>query len=129
MVELLGLLAGLLLGLARPLQFPAAMTLYAAVGLLAALDSALGGMRARLKGEFHMAIFLSGTFGNAVIAVFLAWLGEKMGIPLYIAAVVAFGTRMFQNFGEIRRELLTSGPKRDKIKQDIVDTGVLDDKG
>ena len=33
MVELLGLLAGLLLGLARPLQFPAAMTLYAAVGL------------------------------------------------------------------------------------------------
>ena len=126
MVELVGLLVGFLLGLARPLHFPATMTLYAAVGLLAALDSALGGMRARLKGEFHMAIFLSGTLGNAAIAVFLAWLGEKMGIPLYLAAVVVFGTRMFQNFGEIRRELLTSGQKSDKIKQDIVDTGESD---
>ena len=123
MMELLGLLAGLLLGLTKPLQFPATMTLYVAVALLAALDSALGGMQARLKGEFHMAIFLSGTIGNAAIAVFLTWLGEKMGLPLYIAAVVAFGTRMFQNFGEIRRELLTSGQKRDKIKQDIVDVG------
>ena len=75
-----------------------------------------------------MAIFLSGTFGNAVIAVFLAWLGEKMGIPLYIAAVVAFGTRMFQNFAEIRRELLTSKPKRDKIKQDIEAQGEADTK-
>ena len=129
MVELIGLLAGLLLGLARPLQFTAAMTLYMAVGLLAALDSGLGGVRARLKGEFHMAIFLSGTIGNAVIAVLLTWLGEKMGIPLYLAAVVAFGTRMFQNFGEIRRELLTSGQKSDKIKQDIVDTGESDTNG
>ena len=129
MLELMGLIAGLVLGFSRPLQFPAAMTLYMAVGLLAALDSGLGGVRARLKGEFHMAIFLSGTIGNAAIAVSLTWLGEKMGIPLYLAAVVAFGTRMFQNFGEIRRELLTSGQKSDKIKQDIVDTGVLDDKG
>lgn len=128
MLELMGLIAGLVLGFSRPLQFPAAMTLYMAVGLLAALDSGLGGVRARLKGEFHMAIFLSGTIGNAAIAVSLTWLGEKMGIPLYLAAVVAFGTRMFQNFGEIRRELLTSGQKSDKIKQDIVDTGDLDTK-
>ena len=129
MLELMGLIAGLVLGFSRPLQFPAAMTLYMAVGLLAALDSGLGGVRARLKGEFHMAIFLSGTIGNAAIAVSLTWLGEKMGIPLYLAAVVAFGTRMFQNFGEIRRELLTSGQKSDKIKQDIVDTGDRDTKG
>ncbi len=115
MIELIGLVAGLLLGILCPLHIPANMSLYAAAGLLAALDSALGGVRSRLKGEFQMAIFLSGTVGNAVIAVLLTWLGEKMGIPLYLAAVVVFGTRMFQNFGEIRRELLTSKPKKDKI--------------
>ncbi len=128
MLELIGLVAGLLLGVLYPLYFPPSMTLYMGVGLLAALDSALGGVRSQLKGEFQMAIFLSGTIGNAVIAVFLTWLGEKMGIPMYLAAVVVFGTRMFQNFGEIRRELLTSSPKRDKIKQNIVDTGELDTK-
>ena len=67
----------------------------------------------------ELGIFLSGAVGNTVIAVFLAWLGQKLGIPLYLAAVVVFGTRMFQNFAEIRRELLTNRQKSDKIKQDI----------
>ena len=120
MLELIGLTAGLLLGFLIPLHFPAGMTLYVGVGLLAALDSALGGFRSRLKGEFHLPIFLSGTIGNAAIAVFLAWLGNRMGIPIYLAAVVVFGTRMFQNFAEIRRQLLTSRKKEAKIEQDIV---------
>ena len=128
MLELIGLTAGLLLGFLIPRHFPAGMTLYVGVGLLAALDSALGGMRSRLKGEFHLPIFLSGTIGNAAIAVFLTALGERMGIPMYLAAVVVFGTRMFQNFGEIRRELLTSKPKKDKIKQDVEPSGEFDTK-
>ena len=128
MLVLIGLTAGLLLGFLIPLHFPAGMTLYVGVGLLAALDSALGGMRSRLKGEFHLPIFLSGTIGNAAIAVFLTALGERMGIPMYLAAVVVFGTRMFQNFGEIRRELLTSKPKKDKIKQDVEPSGEFDTK-
>lgn len=128
MLELIGLTAGLLLGFLIPLHFPASMTLYVGVGLLAALDSALGGMRSRLKGEFHLPIFLSGTIGNAAIAVFLTALGERMAIPMYLAAVVVFGTRMFQNFGEIRRELLTSKPKKDKIKQDMEPSGGFDTK-
>lgn len=123
MLELIGLAAGVLLGVLYPLPISSAMTLYAGIGLLAALDSGLGGYRARLQGEFHTGIFLSGIIGNAAIAVFLTWLGQKMGIPIYLAAVVVFGTRLFQNFGEIRRELLTSGPKKGKIKQDIEDFG------
>ena len=99
------------------------MALYVAAGLLAALDSALGGFRARVKGEFKLGVFLSGTIGNAAIAVFLTWLGQKLGLPLYLAAVLVFGTRMFQNFAEIRRELLTSKQKRAKISQDIVRDG------
>ncbi len=113
MIEFIGLLVGLTLGFVYPLHFPDSMTLYVGVALLGALDSALGGVRSRLKGEFHLSIFLS---------------GEKMGIPMYLCAVVAFGTRMFQNFAEIRRELLTSKPKRDKIKQDIEAQGEADTK-
>ena len=120
MMELTGLVLGLVLGFLVPWHIPAQFSLYAAAGLLAALDSALGGFNARLKGNFKLGIFLSGFFGNALIAVFLPWLGERMGLPLYLAAVVVFGTRLFQNFGEIRRELLTSRQKGDKIEQDIV---------
>ena len=120
MLELIGLAAGLLVGFFAPLQVPAQWSLYVAAGLLAALDSALGGYKARVAGVFRLSIFLSGSVGNTAIAVFLTWLGQKVGIPLYLAAVVVFGTRMFQNFAEIRRELLTSKQKRDKIEQDIV---------
>ena len=120
MLELVGLLIGLAAGFLVPWTIPSQYTLYAAAGLLAALDSALGGVRSRLKGEFKLDVYLSGTVGNAAIAVFLTWLGNKLGLPLYLAAVVVFGTRMFQNFAEIRRELLTSRQKSAKIDQDIV---------
>lgn len=119
MLELLGLLVGIAAGFLVPWTIPAQWSLYVATGLLAALDSALGGFRARVKGEFRLDVFLSGTIGNAAIAVFLAWLGQKLGLPLYLAAVVVFGTRMFQNFAEIRRELLTSRQKRDTMNQDM----------
>ena len=120
MMEIIGLLVGLAVGLLFPWTIPSQYSLYAATGLLAALDSALGGLRARVVGDFKLDVFLSGTIGNAVIAVFLTWLGRYLGVPLYLAAVVVFGTRMFQNFAEIRRELLTSRQKRDKINQDVV---------
>ena len=120
MIELIGLIVGLVIGCFLPWHVPSHLSLYVASGLLAALDSALGGMNARIKKTFKLSIFLSGFFGNAVIAVFLAWLGDKLGLPLYLAAVLVFGTRLFQNFAEIRRELLTSRPKGAKIEQDIV---------
>ena len=110
MLELIGLVAGLLIGAFFPWTIPAQWSLYVAAGLLAALDSALGGFRARVKGEFKLGVFLT-------------WLGQKLGLPLYLAAVLVFGTRMFQNFAEIRRELLTSKQKRAKISQDIVRDG------
>ncbi len=116
MLELIGLAVGLLAGWLVPVYVPAQWSLYVAAGLLAALDSALGGYRARVAGEFRLNIFLSGAAGNAAIAAFLTWLGQKLGIPLYLAAVVVFGTRMFQNFAEIRRELLTLKQKKDKIE-------------
>lgn len=115
MIELLGLAIGLFLGWLVPWTIPGAYTLYAATGLLAALDSVLGGVNARLKGAFRLSIFLSGLLGNALIAVLLTWVGNKLGLPLYLAAVVTFGTRMFQNFAEIRRQLLTSRQNRAKI--------------
>jgi len=120
MIELIGLVVGLIIGVFLPWRVPADYSLYVATGLLAALDSALGGINARVKRTFRLNIFISGFFGNAVIAVFLAWLGDKLGLPLYLAAVVVFGTRMFQNFAEIRRELLTSRKKEDRIKENAI---------
>ena len=39
---------------------------------------------------------------------------EKLGIPIYIAAVIVFGGRIFDNFGSIRRILLEKYKNRQR---------------
>lgn len=73
------------------------------VAILACLDSVFGAVRASMSKTFKADIFISGFFGNAALAAGLAYLGDKLGIPVYIAAVIVFGSRIFDNFATIRR--------------------------
>ena len=115
MYIVLSVLLGVLIGALLPWSIPAQYSIYAAVMLLAALVAAAGGINARLHHKFRGSLFVSGALGNGLIAVFLTYMGERIGISLYLAAVVVFGTRLFQNFGEIRRELLTLSGNRNTI--------------
>ncbi len=117
MYIVLSVLLGVLIGALLPWSIPAQYSIYAAVMLLAALDAAAGGINARLHHKFRGSLFVSGALGNGLIAVFLTYMGERIGISLYLAAVVVFGTRLFQNFGEIRRELLTLSGNRNTISK------------
>jgi small basic protein len=105
-LPVLGLLIGLVLGAALSLTVPVEYSRYTAMAILAALDSVLGAIRAELDGEFNNAIFLSGFFTNIVLAGALTYLGDRLGVELYIAAIVAFGVRLFDNLARIRRQLL-----------------------
>lgn len=103
---LIGLILGILIGLNVPLMFPLTYAKYMSVAVLAILDSVLGGIRSAMEDTFDQTIFISGFFSNALLAAGLAFLGERLGIDLYLAAVVAFGVRLFQNLAMIRRHLL-----------------------
>lgn len=105
-LPVLGLLIGVALGMAFSLTIPAQYSRYTAMALLAALDSVLGAVRAELDGEFDNRIFLTGFFVNIFLAGILTFLGDRLGVELYIAAIVAFGVRMFNNLAIIRRQLL-----------------------
>ncbi|MCL6638306.1 MAG: small basic family protein [Firmicutes bacterium] len=101
-----GLAAGVMIGLKIPLILPAAYAKSMSVAALAALDSVFGGIRAAQENHFDNRIFITGFFSNALLAAGLAFAGERLGIDLYLAAVVAFGVRLFQNLAIIRRHLL-----------------------
>ena len=79
---------------------------YLAIAIIAALDSVFGGVAASLNKKFDMAIFLSGFFGNAVLAILLAYLGQRLNVDIYLVAIFVFVTRMFNNLGFIRRYYL-----------------------
>lgn len=106
MFPLIGLIIGLLIGLILNFDIPEAYTSYVAVGILAAIDSVIGALTANLQHRFNMRLFVTGFVGNSAIAVALAALGDQLDIPLSLAAVFAFGNRIFINFSTIRRFLL-----------------------
>ncbi len=101
-----GLLVGLALGAMLSLTVPGEYSRYTAMAILAALDSILGAIRAELDREFDSSIFLTGFFANVILAGGLTLLGDRLGVELYIAAIVAFGARMFNNLAHIRRQIL-----------------------
>ena len=76
---------------------------YLAIAIIAALDSVFGGVASVINKKFDMKIFISGFFGNAILAILLTVLGEKLNVDIYLAAIVVFVWRMFMNLGIIRR--------------------------
>lgn len=115
MIPVLGLIIGILIGIFIPYDIPGQYSTYVAVAILAALDSVFGGIAATLQKKFDMKIFLSGFFGNALLAAGLAYIGDRLGIQIYLAAIFAFGNRLFLNFAIIRRFLLNKYTKKDIV--------------
>lgn len=115
LIPVIGLIIGIAIGYIVPVEFPQIYSNYVAIGILACVDSVLGGFRSNLDNTFHIPIFLSGFFGNAILAMVLTWMGNKLNIQLSIAAIVVYGSRLFYNFAYIRRFLLNKPEKRDKI--------------
>lgn len=101
------LAVGLLIGAFTPLAIPPAWSKYVAVAILAALDTSLGGIRSGMENRFDLLVFISGFTANTLLAAGLTLLGDKLGIDLYLAAIVVFGVRIFENLAKIRRLLLS----------------------
>ncbi len=112
--SILGLAVGIVLGLFFPMYIPPEYTTYVAVALLAAIDSLLGALHAQAKQTFQFNIFVTGFFFNMLMAVVLTYFGNLLSLDLYLAAVVVFGTRIFQNIAGLRRILLNWNSKTKK---------------
>lgn len=112
LIPFIGLVIGVLIGVFLKVEIPASMVNYVPIAILAALDSVFGGLRSGLEKKFDNEIFISGFFGNIVIAIFLTYLGDMLNVPMYLAAVVVFGGRLFNNFAMIRRFLIAKGRAR-----------------
>ena len=97
------LLLGTMVALFVPFNIPSEITQYVAVALLAGFDSIFGGIVATLNNNFKLNIFVTGLFGNAILAACITYIGTLLNLDLSIAAILVFGTRIFQNFAIIRR--------------------------
>jgi small basic protein len=88
------------------LRLPKEYSIYLAVAVIAGLDAVFGAVRAGLSHEFDPMILVTGFLFNAMFACLLVYVGDLIGVELYLAAVILQGGRILTNFSLIRRHLL-----------------------
>lgn len=106
-VPVIGVVFGFLIIYFIEASVPPYLAPYVSLAALAALDSILGGIRAGVEGKYHDDILLSGFIVNTVLAGGLAYLGDRIGVDLFLAVLVALGGRILLNLSLIRRYMLT----------------------
>ena len=99
---LIGCILGALIGMNAPM-ISYTYSSYLAIAVIAALDSVFGGINSVINKNFDLKIFVTGFFGNAILAILLTILGQKLNVDIYLAAIVVFVGRMFVNLAMIRR--------------------------
>lgn len=108
-----GCILGAVIGIYAPMV-PYTYSGYLAIAIIAALDSVFGGIASTVKKQFDLKIFVSGFFGNAILSMLLTYLGQKLNVDIYLAAIVVFVGRMFNNLAIIRRYYLEKWSSRRK---------------
>ena len=116
-----GLLIGILIGFVSNVSIPIEYAYYSAVVTLGLLDAIFGALRADIvDNTFNSTVFLSGLMFNAILALGITYLGEALGLNLYLAATVVFTFRIFTNVGVTRRVLLDKWIRTNEIKKNAV---------
>jgi len=100
---IIGLGAGLALGLIFNVAYPMQYSFYITMALLAGMDSVGGALRAYLEDKYNNVVFVTGFITNAALAWLFTFIGNELGVPLYYAAILVFGGRLFNNLAVCRR--------------------------
>ena len=115
---IIGCIIGALIGINSPI-ISYTYSGYLAIAIIAALDSVFGGISSTLNKTFDLKIFVSGFFGNAIVSILLTYLGQKLNVDIYLAAIVVFVGRIFNNLAIIRRYYLDKWViyRKEKVNQ------------
>lgn len=107
MIAVVGLVIGVVAGLVLQPTVPVVLQPYLPIAVVAALDALFGGLRAMLDGMFDDKVFLVSFLSNVLVAAFIVFLGDQLGVggQLSTAVVVVLGIRIFSNAASIRRHI------------------------
>ena len=117
---IIGCLAGIGMGFLIP-TIPYTASNYLAIGIVAAMDTVIGGYASNLKGTFDIKVFVSGFFMNTVLAILLTFIGQRLNVDIYLAAIIVFVGRMLSNLGIIRRIYLEKLEQKKPVHRRKID--------
>ena len=107
MIAVIGLLIGVAIGVVWHPVVPIWAQPYLPIAIVAALDAVFGGFRALMEKRFDERIFVVSFLSNVIIAAFLVFLGDQLGVGAQMSTgvVVVLAMRIFANAAAIRRIL------------------------
>lgn len=110
MIPALGLVIGVVVGVLLQPEVPLWLQPYLPIAVVAALDAVFGAVRAVLDGIFNDKVFVISFLSNVVVAAFIVFLGDQLGVgsQLSTGVVVVLGVRIFSNVASIRRHLFNA---------------------
>jgi small basic protein len=105
MIAVIGLAVGIGLGLYFEPEVPFWLQPYLPIAVVAALDALFGALRALLDGIFSDKVFVVSFIANVLVAVFVVFLGDRLGVggQLTTGVIVVLSIRIFSNVAAIRR--------------------------
>lgn len=107
MKKYLGIFAlGFTLAFLLPLKVTEAAKLYLSMAILVGLATSTKIILDLLRGKKLLKDWLVEITGNLLLSTFLVYISKGLNIPLYYAAIIYFGTQIFEKTGEIRYFLL-----------------------
>jgi small basic protein len=117
-IIVLGTALGIGLGFLLP-TIPYTASKYLAIAIVAALDSVFGGIASHINKKFNTEVFISGFFLNAILAMLLTYLGQKLNVDIYLASIIVFIGRIFNNLGIVRRYFIAKMQEKSGKKTDV----------
>ncbi len=108
MIALIGLVIGIVAGLVLEPAVPLWLEPYLPIAVIAALDAVVGAARALLDGVFRDRVFVISFLSNVLVAGFIVWIGDLLGVGTQMSTgvVVVLTMRIFSNAAAIRRHIL-----------------------
>lgn len=109
---IIGLALGIVIGGFLQFDIPPVYSRYTAVAIMGVLDSLFGAIKSEVEDKFDTTIFTTGLIFNIILATIITYFGDKLNLDLYLAILIVFTMRIFQNIGAIKNTALKKISKR-----------------
>lgn len=105
-IAIIGIVIGVLIGFVLPMAISIEYSLYMTLIILVAIDAILGAIYSYYKGNFNNNVFVVELLSNELFSIFLVFIGQQLGLPLYYVPLFVFGFKMYEKMALIRNFLL-----------------------
>lgn len=96
-----GVILGILAGLNLNLIYSPDYAVYISLSVLAILNTIFHVLSENLKGELTPIKSVVFLVSDLSFGLLLGYVGEQLGLPIYLAAVFAFGNNIYSNIKSI----------------------------